>query len=656
MARSTDNWALALKSYQDGQPSKAAEYCQLVLKRTPRSPEALQLLSGLRFLEGRLDEALMSARRAVAFAPRVPANHNNMAAILMALGQPQDALLACDKALALKADYPEALNNRGNALSALQHHDEAVADYDRALAIKPDYPEALNNRAKVLLRLMRTDDAIASCDRALIMAPAYADAHNTRGCAMDLLGRFDAALQCYKRALDIKPDHVETLNNRGKALATLGRVDEAIASFRQALAIKPDFCEAHSNLIFWLDFVPNGFAEHYAERRKWAEIHEKPHAISVRRHGNARDPERRLVIGYVSGDFRKHSASSCFGPVLRRHDRERFEVACYSTSGVEDDVTRELRSHADRWRWVGGMSDDELAEQIRADGVDILVDLSGHSAGNRLTVFARKPAPVQITAWGNATGTGLSTIDYLFSDPVSAPPEARHLFSETVYDLPCIATVEMPPDAPPVAMRPETTSGAVTFGSLNRVAKISPGTFTLWGRILCSLPHARLLLKDTALNEETVRLRVLKTLAAEGVAPNRVELRGGTPHAEHLAACHDIDIALDPFPQNGGVTTYETLWMGVPVIALMGISIASRVSAAILTALGLSDWVVNSEEHYVALAVEGAQDAGALAALRHSLRAKIVASAAGDLVRYTHAVEGAYRTMWRTYCAKQIRY
>ena len=657
MASSTDNWALALKSYQDGQPSRAAEYCQLILKRTPRSPDALQLLSGLRFLEGRLEEALVSARRAVAFAPRIPANQNNMAAILVALGQPQEALVSCDKALTLKTDYPEALNNRGNALSALLRHDEAILAYDQALAIKPDYPEAFNNRAKVLLHLRHIDDAIASCDRALIIAPAYADAHNTRGCAFDLLGRFEEALRCYKQALDIKPDHVEALNNRGKALATLGQVDEAIKSFRKALAVKLDFREAHSNLIFWLDFMPTlGFAEHYAERRKWAEIHGKRHATTMRRHNNACDPERRLVIGYVSGDFRKHSASSCFGPVLRRHDHERVEVVCYSTSSVEDDVTRELRSHANRWRSVIGMSDDKIAEQIRDDRVDILVDLSGHSAGNRLTVFARKPAPVQVTAWGHATGTGLPTIDYLFADPVTVPSKVRHHFAETVYDLPCITTVEMPPDVPSIAARQETMPGVITFGSLNRLAKISPDTFALWGRILRALPNARLLLKDIALNEESVRIRVLQTLLVEGIASDRIEFRGGSPHAEHLAACHDIDIALDPFPQNGGVTTYETLWMGVPVIALKGISVASRVSAAILTALGLSDWIADNKEDYVALAVERANDVGALTALRRDLRAKIAASAAGDLVRYTRAVEDAYRTMWRTYCAEQTRY
>ena len=657
MARSSDNWALALKSYQDGQPSRAAEYCQLVLKRTPRSPDALQLLSGLRFLEGRLEEALVSARRAVAFAPRIPANHNNMAAILVALGQPQEALISCDKALTLKTDYPEALNNRGNALSALQRHDEAILAYDQALAIKSDYPEALNNRAKVLLRLRRIDDAIASCDQALTVAPAYADAHNTRGCAFDLFGRFEEALGCHKQALDIKPDHVEALNNRGKALATLGQMDEAIAAFRKALAFKPDFREAHSNLIFWLDFMPTlGFAEHYAERRKWVEVHGAPYTTSIRRYGNARDPERRLVIGYVSADFRKHSASSCFGPILRRHDHERFEAVCYSMSGVEDDVTRELRSHADRWRAASGMSDEGLAEQIRADNVDILVDLSGHSAGNRLAVFARKPAPVQVTAWGNATGTGLPTIDYLFADPITVPSKARHHFAETIYDLPCITTVEMPPDLPPVSVRPERTPGAITFGSLNRLAKISPGAFAVWGRILRALPNARLLLKDTTLDEEPVRARVLKTLAAQGITSDRIELRGGTPHAEHLAACHDIDIALDPFPQNGGVTTYETLWMGVPVIALTGISVASRVSAGILTALGLNDWIVDNEEDYVALAIERASDIGSLAILRRNMRAKIAASAAGDLVRYTHAVEDAYRTMWRTYCAEQTRY
>ena len=683
-ATTAENWDLAQQSYRDGNPAKAAEYCRLVLKRKPNSPEALQFLCGLRFLDGRPDEALVLARRAVAVAGKVPENHNNLSAILAALGRHAEALAAADKALALRPAYPQAFSNRGNALRALGRHDEALASYEKALALAPDYLEALGNIAAALIAVERPADAIPYCDRAIALSPTFADAHDTKGNALHLLGRYDEALASLDRAIALRPDSARTLNNRaavlsvlkrtsealescdraialqpnfdnalnnrGNALAALGRLDEAADSFRAALAAKPDFPTAHSNLIFCQDFMAGlGFAEHAAERRRWFEAHGRRHAAAIRPHANGRDPDRRLVLGYVSADFRKHSASSCFGPVLRRHDRAAFEVVCYSASSVEDDVTRELRQRADRWRSVVGVPDQRLDEQIREDGVDILVDLSGHSAGNRLTLFARKPAPVQVTGWGHGTGTGLETIDYLLSDPVVIPSEMRGLFAERIYDLPCAITFEAPPDAPPVSARP--ADAPMTFGCLNRLSKLSPQTYAAWGRVLRALPDARLLLKDPMLQDEQARARLVETFAREGVAAERLELLGGTSHAEHLAAYGRVDIALDPFPQNGGISTFEALWMGVPVVALEGNAIPSRPAAAILTAIGMRDWVAGDAESYVALAVARAGDRAGLATLRARLRDRVAASEAGDPVRYTRAVEAAYRDMWRTYCA-----
>jgi len=315
----------------------------------------------------------------------------------------------------------------------------------------------------------------------------------------------------------------------------------------------------------------------------------------------------------------------------------------------EDERSQDFKRLGE-WRPVSALSDEALAAQIRADRVDILVDLSGHSEGNRLLVFARKPAPVQVTAWGHATGTGMPAIDYFFSDAVSVPQSARPLFAETVYDLPCVIGFEAPGDAPPVAELPALTAkmaGRITFGCLNRFSKVTPAALELWARIVKAVPGSRLLLKDGALDEPALRERVRADLARLGLAPERVELRGATSRREHILGYSEVDIALDPFPQNGGITTWEALWMGVPVVAKLGASIPSRLSGAILVACGLREWAVESDEAYVAAAVGAASDLAALAQLRGGMRERILATPAGNPLRYAQAVEEAYRAFWK---------
>lgn len=265
-------------------------------------------------------------------------------------------------------------------------------------------------------------------------------------------------------------------------------------------------------------------------------------------------------------------------------------------------------------------------------------------------MFAQKPAPVQVTAWGHATGTGLRTIDYLFSDPVSVPDAARPLFAEAIYDLPCQITFEAAPYAPNVTELPARRRGAVTFGCLNRLGKVLPEVLQLWARILTAVPGSRLLLKDGALDDPTRRASILDTLAAHGIGSDRIDLRGGTPRPEHLATFGEIDISLDPFPQNGGASTWEALWQGVPVLTKLGNSAPGRLSGAILSSIGLTEWIVESERDYAALAIAKSSDLVGLAALRQQLRRIISASPAGNPVRYTRAVEDAYRTMWRRWC------
>jgi predicted O-linked N-acetylglucosamine transferase (SPINDLY family) len=329
-------------------------------------------------------------------------------------------------------------------------------------------------------------------------------------------------------------------------------------------------------------------------------------------------------------------------------DRKAFDVVCYSGVKLEDDATARLRQTVSEWNIVTGYADDVLAEKIRQDRIDILVDLSGHSAGNRLPVFARKPAPVQIAAWG-ATSTGLEAMDYYFADAVSVPREERHLYAEEVVDLPCILCYQPPDYLPEVNALPALTK-PFTFGCVNRVEKITDQVIALWGRIFAAQPKAQLLLKDRTCDSASVRSELLQRLAAVGIAPGQVRILGHTPHLDHLKALQDVDVGLDPFPQGGGVSTAEALWLGVPVVSLLGATVPSRATPSILIGAGLPGWVAHSEEEYLSIAVNAARDPKSLARLRKGLRARMAKSPLSDVRAYTRATEAAFRKVWRRWC------
>lgn len=624
------------------------------LKIQPTNLAALNNRGNVLRKLGRGVEAVASFDKALEIKPGYAKALSNRGITLGELGRFDEAIASYDEALRVQPEYADALNNRGNALVSLGLYHEAIVSFEGALKIKPGYPAALNNLGNALAGLGRYEHAIASFDRALELAPRYSEALINRGHVFRELKRPIDALSSYSRALQIDPQNADALNSRGVAESDLGRHEEALTSFNEALAVKPEFAMAHSNRIFTLDFVPHfEFLQHQEARHGWWRMHGKDLAGETSSYPNSRLLSRKLVLGYVSADFRQHSAASTFKPVLSSHDRESFAVVCYSGVVIEDDLTRDFRRFADKWRAVQGMTDEALATQIRADEVDILIDLSGHSAGNRLPVFARKPAPIQVTAWGHATGTGLPTIDYLFSDPVAVPKTVRGLFAEKIYDLPCLVTFDAPSDAPPVSELPATSRGVVTFGCFNRFNKVSPAVLDSWARILRLVPGARLLLKDVALDDPSLRDSVLRSLARHGIDADRIELRGRSSRHDHLDAFKNVDIALDPFPQNGGVSTWEALWMGVPVVAKLGNSLPSRLSGAILSALGLTDWIAKDAEDYVALAVRKASNLDGIAVLRKQLRQRIAASPAGNAMLYARAVEDAYRAMWHRWCCGQ---
>jgi predicted O-linked N-acetylglucosamine transferase (SPINDLY family) len=667
---------------------EARESYQKAIALRPDYAVALFNLGNVCWTLNRLDEAVENYDKAIADKADFADACYNRGLVLSQLSRLAEAVESFDRALAINPHHVDALNDKGRALYGADRPLEALENYDRALGINPNLVHVLNNRGNALTALERLDEALKSYDKALAIDRHFVEAHNGRGGVLSQLRNYDEAIASFNRALSIEPDHVAALTNRasawlqsrriaealldceralaiepdsfgalsllGQCLAGLGRVDEAIASFDKALAIKPDFQDAISSKIFTLDFVADaGFAQHQQARRVWWEqIGSKLATAPAGSHANDRDPLRRLVLGYVSSDFRAHSAARAFKPVLQHHDRTQFEIVCYSCAPIADATTAEFRQIADRWRDASQWSDARLAEQIRADGIDILIDLSGHTKGNRLGVFARKPAPVQVHGWGHGTGTGLPTIDYLFSDPVAIPIEVRHLFQETIVDLPCVLMLEPLPAGIPRAEAPALSNGYVTFGVFNRISKISDEAAEIWAEILNRLPRSRLLIKDGALDDPLVRDSLLARLAHCGLAPERIDLAGASSRPDHLTTFNRVDICLDPFPQNGGVSTWEALQMGVPVVAKLGNGLPGRAAGSILTALGLPDWVADSGEAYLEIAVARGSQIGDLERLRRELPGLIVAAPAGNPVLYAEAVDAAYRAMWAAYCER----
>lgn len=537
-----------------------------------------------------------------------------LGAALDAMGQ--DALAATMRALELLPDDPQAHFNVGCALKWHDKHDEACAYYRRAIEMRPYYPEAYSNL----------------------------------GNSLGICGKPYEALKAYWNGIKQAPHLVNIQVNMGNCYAAIGQHARALRMYSMALEMKPDFIEAANSILFLKDLMPTQtVAGAQEDRRKWNEIFAAP-LIENRPHLNDRDPDRRLRIGYVSADFREHSAIRSCASIIVHHDRENFEVFAYHTSRrPEDHYTQMIRDNVDHWRVITDMLDQPTADLIREDRIDVLVDLSGHSGGNRLLMFARKPAPIQCTGWGYGTGTGMTAMDAFFADPICVPKDELHLYAEEVRYLPCIDGPLWQEKFPDVSDSPCLFDSRVTFGSLNRLAKVTEETLKLWARVLHAVPTSGMVIKAGEFKEDQARERIIACFAAEGIPSERLILVGPTNWYEHMEAYREIDICLDPFPQGGGVTALEGLMMAVPIIALKWPTIPGRVTPSILTCTGLADWVVESEDAYVAKAVEKAGDQAALVALRKTIRGKFLATV-GDAPAYARAVETEYRRMWRRWC------
>ncbi|QPF89920.1 O-linked N-acetylglucosamine transferase family protein [Bradyrhizobium commune] len=505
----------------------------------------------------------------------------------------------------------------------------------------------------IALRSGRIEEAASCLKKCTKRQPDNPAALCSLGIAYKALGRLSEAATAFEQAARADPRSSQILYNLGNARTASGEFKAAITAYRQALTLDPSRPEYHTNLIFALNFDPAaGPEDHQRERLSYGDMQRAQTAPAPAAESRPYDPERRLRVGYVSAHFRHQAATYAFAPVIINHDPTAFDVVCYSDTAIEDDLTRRLRGHVKTWRATATLSDAELIALIRADDIDILVDLVGHMVGNRLEVFARKPAPVQVTGWGEPTGTGLTTMDYLLADPVLVPPDMRFRLREEVIDLPCFLSFWTPEPLPDPGPLPALAAGHVTFGSFNRPEKLSDPVLRLWAAMLRALPNARLVLKSSSFGNAAHQQRIRSVFQREGIKSSRLTILGDTDRDAHMLAYRTVDVALDPFPHGGGMTTLDAIAMGIPVITCPGPTISSRLAAACVTAVGLPDWVAPNHDDYVALAARMTTDLDGLARLRGSLRDRLMRSSVGDTRSYAHAVEAAYRDMWRRCCAR----
>jgi tetratricopeptide (TPR) repeat protein len=576
---------------------------------------------------------------------------------LIQAGRDADAMAALKAILADDPRHAPTLRR----MAWMHHKNGDNAEAARMLAAsferEPDNPEAHYNLGLVFAALGRTKEAEESYRRGLALKPNSVDGHNNLGVLLESVGRYDEAEACYRAAIAMAPAVPHLHNNLGVLLKESGRLAESLAVHRHTVGLDPRLPAGRSNLLYTLNYDETVSPQAlYAEHLAWGNSEGARFPTAGARFANSPEPDRRLRIGYVSGDFRHHSVAFFFGPLLEAHDRAGVEVFLYPNDTRADATTARLKARADHWVPIHQLSDELAAARIREDAIDILVDLSGHTSHNRMMLFARKPAPLAVTWLGYPNTTGLTAIDYRLTDAVTDPPgEADALHSERLVRLaPGFLCYRAPDDAGPVAPLPARAAGHVTFGSFNNVAKLSPATIALWARLLREVADARLLLKASQFKDRGTRERVAAAFAAAGVAAERLTiLPPQQTTAGHLAEYARVDIALDPLAYNGTATTCEALWMGVPVVTLRGDRHAARVGASLLTAVGLERLIAPSADAYVATAVGLARDLAGLAALRAGLRERMRASPLTDGAGFGRTVEAAYRTMWRDWCTAQ---
>ncbi|MDT8399502.1 MAG: tetratricopeptide repeat protein [Pseudomonadales bacterium] len=641
----------AVNLFQQKQLDKARDCLHNILQTDPMHSESNHLLGIIATHLGQHEEARRLVRRALENSPLEPEFFVSYGLILQGLGELNAALAAFERALQLDAANALTQLHMANLCLSMNRLEQALIACMQAIRLQPERVDARNSLGLILINLQRPDEALISFDEGIALKPDIPHLHNSRGIVLGVLGRLVEAEAAYAKALELDPAFAEAHNNRGETQRLLGLAEQAEASYRRALALNPDYASAHSNLLLLLaanaHLSPQQMLQ---ELQQWDRVHGR----AGREQGlPAREPAEsgqarpsRLRVAYVSPDLFSHPVSYFLEPLLAGHDSARVEVYLYSAGTTHDQVSERLQSLCAHWRQVDRLSNAELAQLIREDRIDILVDLSGHTMNNRLGAFTYRPAPVQVTYLGFFAPTGLQAMDYWITDSVLHPEDTRELAVESIYRLPrCWVAYQPPREGPGVAPCPSTDS-RVTFASFSNLSKLTPAVIATWSELLHRLPASKLLIMDQTLGDSGVVQLLLKRFEKHGIHEHRLLLEKGKPRLDYLETYARVDIVLDPFPRTGGTTTADALWMGVPVITLSGQRYVERISTSKLLAMGLPELVADSPADYLEKALALAENPGRRAELRASLRQDLLDSPLGDGKGLAQAMETAFQDMW----------
>lgn len=639
-------------AYALNRPEAALEAFRATVQRDPSRADVWGQLGDMLRAAGQLDDALVAYQGATRAAPAFAAAWQNLSFVAHALGNAALAEEAAHRALRLAPQDAVVRNTLGNALSLARRPEAAEAAYREALRLSPGLAEASFNLALLLAGSGRPGEAEAVLRSLHQRLPQRTDVLVTLADTVREAGRVDEAEALYVQAVRQDPASLIALWNLGNLCWKQGRHKEAARWYEQALALQPHHAALISNLLYTrlydLDLSPEALCQVH---REFAMRIEAPVAAERPPVRNSPDPRRRLKIGYVTADFRNHPVAHFMKPILANHDPAEVEVFVYYNHDKEDSFTREFRQWARHWVPCKSLSDEMLAQRIFADGIDVLIDLGGHTEGNRLPVFARRPAPVQITYLNYPGTTGMSTMDWRITDALADPPTQDGHYTERLLRLPQSLWCYQPaPYMPAVGDSPCQRNGFITFGSFNNVNKLNDATIALWSRLLRELPDARLLIATA--DSERWRADIAARFAQQGVAAHRLVWRGKAAPAEFVRWMDEVDIALDSYPLNGGTTTMEALWMGVPVLSLAGQRFFARAGKSILSAAGFPRWATDTEEDFIREAQALAADLPALAGLRRNLRGQIQRSPLCDARSFTRAFEAVCRAAWQDWCAR----
>ena len=634
---------------------EAAQAFQLAARMKPTDPYPLIRLAEVMRRAGRAEDAVNMLRSVLPGYPKSPEVRHALGQLLQSLERHEEARVAFRDSITVQPQYASGHGSLGVSLQRDGKLDEAEQAFRDAINVLPDHVMLHVGLSHVLVDARRLPDAEATLRRAIQIDGRSLTAVLSLALVLNLQGRLTESAQIAQRAAQAAPNSAEANAAFGHALHRLGMNEQATQFLLRGWQLG-DTPAAGSSFLHHLNYVTNvAAAEVFKAHRSWAQRYADRIPL-LRPHAHDRDPERRLKIGYVSADFRRHAVSHFVEPLLAGHDRERVEVFCYSAAAHADDVTARLQSRVgeDHWRDISRLSDNRAADVIRADGIDVLIDLSGHTEQNRLLVFARRPAPVQVTYLGYPNTTGMLAIAYRLTDAHADPAgTAEQFHAEQLVRLPRTAWCYQPPEpAPDVSDLPAQRTGRFTFGSFNRLAKIGAQTIELWSKVLAAVPESRLLLKTAGLNEESTQKNLRDLFAKHGVAGERLELLGPDASQEaHLPRYADVDLALDCFPYHGTTTSCEAMWMGVPSVTLIGDRHVSRVGMSLLTNVGLTEFAATTLEQFVEIASNAARELDKLAELRRTMRDRMRGSPLMDAGGFAREIEDAYRQMWRTWCA-----